>query len=417
MVRHWRGRAAAGAAAVLVAVAMAASGAPAAVALDNGVAQTPPLGWNSWNAYRCGIDQTKIKAAADAAVSRGLKDAGYRYVNIDDCWQASTRDAQGNLRPDPARFPDGIKALADYVHGKGLKLGIYATPGTRTCANIWDNYPGTLGSKGHEAQDAQTFASWGADYLKYDWCQADRDGVDAKKAFTAMRDALAATGRPIVYSIHREPQLPVESWRPQVANSWRTTADIRPTWSSLMSILDNQVGLERYSKPGAWNDPDMLQVGNGSLTAEENRAHFSLWALLSAPLLAGNDLSAMSEATRQVLANTKVIAVNQDWAGSQGVRIRGGEQQIWRKPLSDGSQAVVLLNRSATSASFTASAGDLGFPGRTDLTAEDLWRATSTAVAGSVTATVPGHGVVMYKVSSKAGPGERAYGAVEPPQR
>lgn len=363
----------------------------------------PPLGWNSWNAYRCGIDEGKIKSAADAMVAQGLKAAGYTYVNIDDCWQATERDAQGRLAADPVRFPSGIEALADYVHAKGLKLGIYATPGTKTCAQIWDGYPGALGSLGHEQTDADTFAGWGVDYLKYDWCQADRDGVVAKDAFTKMRAALDATGRPIVLSIHDEPQLPVPRWRPEVANLWRTTADIQANWGSVSAIIDKQVGLESFSRPGAWNDPDMLQVGNGTLTAEENRTHFSMWALLNAPLLTGNVLASMSPATRDILTNADVIAVDQDWGGHQGVKIRDtGDKELWRKPLSDGSQAVVLLNRGATAATMTASAADLGFPGRADLSAKNLW--TKAVTTGAISVSVPSHGVAMYRVSSAAGP-------------
>ncbi|GAA4411130.1 alpha-galactosidase [Actinokineospora soli] len=384
----------------LVAAMIGSPGVAAAAEL----ALTPPLGWNSWNAYRCDIDETKIKAAADAMVAQGLKAAGYTYVNIDDCWQAHTRDANGNLTAHPDRFPNGIKPIADYVHAKGLKLGIYATPGTKTCANIWDAYPGALGSLGHEQADAATFAAWGVDYLKYDWCQADRDGLVARDAFTKMRDALAATGRPIVLSIHDEPQLPVPSWRPEVANLWRTTSDIAPTWSSVSSIIDKQVGLESFSGPGAWNDPDMLQVGNGTLTAEENRTHFSMWALLNAPLLTGNVLGSMSPATRAVLTNPDVIAVDQDWGGHQGVRVRDtGDQELWRKPMSDGSQVVVLLNRGAAAATMSANAADLGFPGRADLTAKELWDKTTTAVGTSLSVSVPSHGVKVYRVSSAAG--------------
>lgn len=229
--------------------------APGASALDNQLGRTPQMGWNSWNIHRCSIDENKIKAAADSIVDKGLKAVGYQYVNIDDCWQASTRDADGALQPDPVRFPSGIKALADYVHGKGLKLGIYATPGSRTCANIWDNYPGQLGSLGHETQDAKAFAAWGVDYLKYDWCKANEDGVDAQQAFTTMGSALKATGLLIFYSIHREPQQPVDPWRPAVANSWRTTSDISDNWASMIGKAHSNQPLAPSPGPAPGTTP------------------------------------------------------------------------------------------------------------------------------------------------------------------
>ncbi|MEU5697068.1 glycoside hydrolase family 27 protein [Actinosynnema sp. NPDC020468] len=372
------------------------------VSAPTGSARTPPMGWNSWNAYGCDIDQQKIRAAADAIVAAGLRDVGYEYVNVDDCWQATTRDVWGNLRADPARFPDGMKALADYVHGKGLRFGIYATPGTRTCANLAGLYPGALGSLGHERQDAAVFAAWGVDYLKYDWCRAEVDGVEPRAGFTLMRDALDDTGRAVVYSIHRQPQLPVDSWRPSVANSWRTTGDIAPTWDSVTGIVDRQVGLEVWARPGAWNDPDMLEVGNGALTPDESRAHFSLWAVLSAPLLAGNRLDAMSEDTRRVLTNRDVVAVDQDWAGSQGYRVRdGGDVQVWVKPLSGGDRAVAVLNRGASTATTSVTAAEFGFPGGGGLTLRDLWSGVVSGAEGPVAVTVRPHAAVLYRVSAR----------------
>ena len=256
--------------------ACAAHGGAEAIAPALPVPLTPPMGWNSWNAFRCDIDAQRIKAMADALVSTRLREAGYVYVNIDDCWQYPQRDAEGRLQPHPQRFPGGIREIADHVHARGLKLGLYANPGSRSCGNIWNDYPGKLGSLGHEERDARTFASWGIDYLKYDWCRADEDGLTGEAAFAKMSAALRATGRPIFFSIHHEPQLPVEPWRARVANAWRTTPDIRPEWARIMDILDRQVGLERFSSPGHWNDPDMLEVGNGELTDAEGRAHFSL---------------------------------------------------------------------------------------------------------------------------------------------
>ncbi|GLZ38794.1 glycoside hydrolase family 27 protein [Actinokineospora sp. NBRC 105648] len=386
-------------------LAVAPGPATAPAVADNGLARTPPMGWNSWNAYGCDIDQDKIRAAVDALVTTGMREAGYRYVAIDDCWQADARTDTGALRADPTRFPDGIKALADHAHAVGLDLGLYATPGTRTCANIYAGYPGRLGSLGHERQDAATFAAWGVDYLKYDWCLAEQDGVDPQAGFTLMRDALAATGRPVVYSVHRQPQQPVDRWRPAVANLWRTTGDISADWGSVLDVLDRQVGLERYSRPGAWNDPDMLEVGNGPLTLAEDRAQFSLWALLNAPLLAGNDLTTMPESVRAVLTNPEVIAVDQDWAGTQGYRVfDDGDHEIWRKPLSGGDSAVVLLNRGTSAATVTATAEQLGFPGVTGFGLHDLWTGqTTTTRAGTISVSVPPHGVVFYRVSPDRG--------------
>ncbi len=363
----------------------------------------PPMGWNSWNAYRCDIDADKIKAAADALVSTGLRDAGYVHLIIDDCWQNPQRDAEGKLFADPARFPGGIKAIADYVHARGLKLGIYATPGSRTCANLYDDYPGALGSLGHEQQDARTFAQWGVDYLKYDWCRADQDGLEGEAAFSRMRQALQATGRPIFLSIHHEPQLPMQPWRPKVANAWRTTPDIKPRWPILMRNLDAQEGLEAYARPGAWNDPDMLEVGNGELTADENRAHFSLWALLNAPLLLGNDLTAMTPEVLAIVENRDIIALNQDWAGTQGHRLRDdGDSEVWGKPLSDGSFTVVLLNRGEAVARIGVSAAEMGFEANAKLRAKDLWKQREAAVRARIEADVPAHGVAVYRVRATA---------------
>jgi len=372
------------------------------------VPQMPPMGWNSWNAFGCDIDANRIIAAADALVSTGLRDAGYVYVNIDDCWQYPQRDAQGRLQADPERFPGGIRALAAYVHARGLKLGLYASPGSRSCGNIWDNYPGKLGSLGHEELDARTFAEWGIDYLKYDWCRADEDGLRGEAAFTKMGDALRATGRQIFFSIHHEPQLPVEPWRPRVANAWRTTADIRPEWAKLMAILDQQVGLEEFSSPGHWNDPDMLEVGNGALTLEESRAHFSLWSLLNAPLLLGNDLSGMGADVLGIVANCEVVAVNQDWAGIQGHKLRDdGGLEVWGKPLSGGAFAVVLLNRTAMPAAIVVSAQEMGLDGARGLRVRDLWKGAESREPGWIRAEVPPHAAAMYRVVPADGGRER----------
>ncbi|MFC9331644.1 NPCBM/NEW2 domain-containing protein, partial [Kitasatospora sp. NPDC057015] len=392
------------AAGVVAAAAFQVATAPDAFALDNHLGRTPQMGWNSWNAYRCGIDETKIKAAADAIVSKGLKTAGYQYVNIDDCWQAATRGTDGALQADPVRFPSGIKALADYVHGKGLKLGLYTTPGSRSCANIWDAYPGQLGSLGHETQDANAFASWGVDYLKYDWCKADEDGVDAQQAFTKMRDALNATGRPIFYSIHREPQQPIDPWRPTVANSWRTTSDISDNWSSMISKAQANQPLAALARPGAWNDPDMLEVGNKGMTTAEYRTHMSLWAEMAAPLLMGTDLTDPTKATTDnlaILGNTDVIAVDQDPLGRQGTVVsRTGGLVVMAKPLTDGSQAVTLTNENDTgTATVSTTTAAIGLGGASTYQLKDLWSKAVTSTTGAISASVAPHETVMYKVT------------------
>ncbi|UBU09454.1 lectin [Nonomuraea gerenzanensis] len=372
-------------------VAVGGGTSPAA-ALDNGLARTPQLGWNDWNTFFCNVNETLIRQTADIMVSSGMAAAGYEYVNIDDCWSTRSRDAAGNLVADPQKFPSGMKALADYVHAKGLKLGIYSSAGTTTCAG----YPASLG---YEQRDAALWASWGIDYLKYDNC-GDHLGRTGQQRYTAMRDALAATGRPILYSLCNWGQENVWTWGMPVGNSWRTTGDIAANWNSIMGILDQQVGLEAYSGPGGWNDPDMLEVGVGALTATEGRAHFSLWSLLNAPLIAGNDLRTMSAETRTILTNTEVIAVNQDWGGRQGHKISdSGDLEVWRKPMSDGSVAVVLLNRGTSTATVSTTASTLGLAAVPAYAVRDLWAHTTSSSAGTISAAVPGHGAAMYTVT------------------
>lgn len=314
------------------------------------LAKTPPMGWNSWNKFACDVNEDLIKQVADAMVTSGMKDAGYVYINIDDCWHGK-RDSLGFIHPDPQRFPSGMKALADYIHSKGLKIGIYSDAGSQTCG-------GRPGARGHEYQDALTYAQWGIDYLKYDWCNTD--GLNAEGAYTTMRDALFAAGRPIVFSLcewgNNKPWL----WGAKVGHLWRTTGDItncfdcvvdHGTWKSwgVMQILDMQDGLRKYAGPGHWNDPDMMEVGNG-LTPNEDRAHFSMWCMLAAPLIAGNDIRNMDEETKSVLTNKDVIAVNQDSLGIQAFKysVKDGIE-IWFKPLINGDWAMCVLNRSKES--------------------------------------------------------------------
>jgi alpha-galactosidase len=310
------------------------------------LAQTPPMGWNSWNKFQCDVNEELIRETADTMATNGMKDAGYQYINIDDCWQGE-RDAQGFIQPDPARFPSGMKALADYVHSKGLKFGIYSDAGAKTCG-------GRPASRGHEYQDALTYAQWGVDYLKYDWCGCE--DLKAEGAYTTMRDALHAAGRPIVFSMCEWGQNKPWLWAKDVGHSWRTTTDIYPcfdckmdrkTWFQwgVLQILDAQKPLREYAGPGHWNDPDMLEVGNG-MSVNEDRAHFSMWCMLAAPLISGNDLRSMPKETLQILTNKNVLAVNQDVLGVEAfVYSEKDGVEIWFKPLSNDSWAMCVLNR------------------------------------------------------------------------
>ncbi|HET9088381.1 MAG TPA: glycoside hydrolase family 27 protein [Acidobacteriaceae bacterium] len=366
------------------------------------LASTPPMGWNSWNHFAGKVSDADVRAAADAIVSSGMRDAGYIYVNIDDTWEGQ-RDAQGNIQSN-SKFPD-MKALADYVHSKGLKLGIYSSPGPKTCA-------GYAGSYGHEQQDADTYAKWGIDYLKYDLCsygkmmkqQAPHDPQGQwqmmQQAYDKMHRALLQTHRPIVYSLCQYGWDAVWKWGPQVgANLWRTTGDISDNYDRMSLIGFSQAGLARYAAPGHWNDPDMLEVGNGKMTPDEYRTHMSLWAMLAAPLLAGNDLSKMDETTRSILMNKEVIAVDQDSLGKQGDRLSAaGPYEVWTKPLKDGSLAVALFNRSEAVYPITIDLNSMGLSGATH--ARDLWAHKDLgSLQSSYTAVVPRHGVVMLRIS------------------
>jgi len=364
---------------------------------DNGLAVTPPMGWNSWNHFACNVSASLIESEADAMVASGMKAAGYRYVVIDDCWQVG-RDANGNILADPQRFPQGIKAVADYVHGKGLKFGIYSDVGDHTCQM-------RPGSRGHEYQDALQYARWGVDYLKYDWC--NKGGLDARSAYATMSDALRATGRPIVFSICNWGEEQPWLWGAQAGgNLWRTTQDIWDAWSGrrdfalgVLDILDLQADLGAYAKPGHWNDPDMLEIGNGGMTDAQYRAQFSLWAILAAPLIAGNDLRQMSAATRATLTNREVIAVDQDALGIEGRRVwKDGDAEIWVRPLTGGRQAIVLLNRGARPQSIRLDWSALNLPGYLPLRLRDLWQHEDLPIAkGSLTLPVPPTSVRMLR--------------------
>jgi alpha-galactosidase len=358
----------------------------------NGLAKTPPMGWNSWNKFAGRVDDATVRAIADAMASNGMKEAGYVYVNIDDTWEAGRND-KGEIQTNK-KFPD-MKALADYVHKKGLKLGIYSSPGPNTCA-------GYEGSYGHEEQDAMTFAKWGIDYLKYDWCGARTLYTDEEMPaiYQKMGDALLKTGRPIVYSLCQYGRLDVWKWGPEVGgNLWRTTGDIRDTWDSMTGIGFRQNELAQYAKPGHWNDPDMLEIGNGAMTDTEYRTHMSLWAMLAAPLLAGNDLRQMSPETLAILTNREVIAVDQDRLGKQGSQAwKSGDQEIWTRQLSGGDMAVAFFNRAKDEAKISVKWADIGVPANRK--ARDLWLHQNVDTsAPEYTATVPGHGVVMLRIS------------------
>ena len=367
------------------------------------LALTPPMGWNSWNKFACdGVNEQVIRKTADAMVSSGMKDAGYEYVVIDDCWQID-RDSSGNIVPDPKKFPSGIKALADYVHSKGLKFGIYSCAGKLTCA-------GRPGSRGHEYQDAISYARWGVDYLKEDWCNTE--GQNAQQSYKLMRDALYKAGRPIVFSLCEWGKNKPWEWAGEVGHLWRTSGDISDSWSksgagdgriwggSVLVNLDLQQGLEKYAGPGRWNDPDMLEVGNGGLTTAENRAHFSLWCMLAAPLIAGNDLSNMSKETVSTLTNKEVIALDQDKLGKQGYLIENEEYfQIYLKPLSGGDTAICLFNRGdqTKEANIDWKKYKIG----AGHSIRDLWKKQAAGTtATSFKASIPKHDVVVLRLSN-----------------
>lgn len=367
-------------------------------ALNNDLAKTPPMGWNSWNKFACNVSEKLIKEMADAMVTSGMRDAGYVYLVIDDCWQID-RDAQGNILADPERFPSGMKALGDYIHAKGLKFGLYSDAGTLTCQK-------RPGSRGYEFQDARQYAAWGVDYLKYDWCSTSTQNPLA--SYSIMRDALLKTGRPIVFSICEWGTSKPWLWGKGVGNLWRTTGDIQDCWDckrdwgglGIVHILDLQVGLETYAGPGHWNDPDMLEVGNGGMTITEYRSHFSLWAILAAPLMAGNDLRNMSAEVKQILTNREVIAVDQDPLGMQGRRVaRNGDHEVWAKQLADGGRAVVLFNRGDKPAEITVSWTDIGYPQHLVADVRDLWAGKNIGkLSGKFSAEVESHGVVMVTI-------------------
>jgi alpha-galactosidase len=367
---------------------------------ENGLARTPPMGWNSWNKFADKVDDASVRAMADAMVSSGMRKAGYVYINIDDTWEFG-RDAAGNIVHNK-KFPD-MKALADYVHSKGLKVGIYSSPGPKTCA-------GYEGSFGHVQQDAATYASWGIDYLKYDLCSDldvyKDDAPTLQAIYQEMGEALQATHRPIVYSLCEYGRARVwTGWGEKSGgNLWRTTGDIEDTWESMDKIGFSQINIASYVKPGHWNDPDMLEIGNGGMTAEEYRTHMSLWSLLAAPLIAGNDLHTMTDETKSILMNTEVIAIDQDPKFQPVTEISSdAEVEVLMRPLYDGSVAVGIFNRgpAAATTKFLRTSLPARFNGK-QLSVRDLWKHADESMDGdSFAATVPRHGVVMLRISAR----------------
>ncbi len=358
---------------------------------DNGLALTPPMGWNSWNKFAGRVDDVTVRTMADAMVSSGMRDVGYIYINIDDTWEGP-RDAQGNITGN-TKFPN-MKGLADYVHYKGLKIGIYSSPGPQTCAG----YEGTYG---HEVQDAKTYAAWGFDYLKYDWCSAGRiyKNDDLQAVYQKMGEALLASGRPIVFSLCEYGLGDVWKWGPKVgANLWRTTGDINDTWKRMEEIGFKQFDIAQYTQAGHWNDPDMLEIGNGGMTADEYRTHMSLWSLLAAPLLAGNDLRTMSDETKSILMNTEVIAIDQDPEAHPVKKIsEQGPIVIASRQLMHQTWAVGLFNRGDATAKVSVNWKDLGLHGK--LQVRDLWQHKDLGrIADQFSADVPSHGVVLITV-------------------
>jgi alpha-galactosidase len=392
----------------LAMLALAVGSLSAATLAQSQVAQTPPMGWNSWNYFATKVDDKGIRAAADQIVSTGMKDAGYIYVNIDDSWEAE-RDASGVLHTN-AKFPD-MKALADYVHSKGLKIGIYSGPGTKTCG-------GYTASLGHEEQDAKMYAEWGFDYLKYDLCSFIPDVMEKQfpqdhaaqmklmiaayeKMGKALKEATAKTGRPIVFSLCQYGWDSPWEWAPELGgNLWRTTGDIQARWQSIYDIASEQSGLESYAGPGHWNDPDMLEVGNGKLSLAENRTHFSWWAILAAPLLAGNDLPNMKPEIKAILTNKDVIAIDQDTLGKQGKHAYSdGEVEVWTRELQGGALAIAVINVGSSRYSTHPFHLDLARLGLgSQQTGKDLWTGKTVTLTNKEAIELPSHDILLVRL-------------------
>lgn len=360
------------------------------------LASTPPMGWNSWNKFACDVNENLIMETADALASSGMKDAGYQYIVIDDCWQIA-RDKDGNIIADKDRFPHGIKYLADYIHGKGLKFGIYSCAGEKTCQ-------GRPGSRGYQYQDARQYAAWGVDYLKYDWCYNRAQKQEA--AYLTMSDALKASGRPIVFSICEWGSGEPWKWGKGIGHLWRATGDITDCFEftnggalGVLNIIDKMAPLEKYAGPGHWNDADMLEIGNGGMTNTEYITHMSMWCMLASPLMAGNDIRNMDAATKNILTNKEVIAINQDALGKQAhLAITMGQKQIWTKRLQNGDIAVCFLNRAETPWNVDFNWRLLGI--KNNLTIRDLWKHKNIGTtAANIKSNIASHAVLMVRLS------------------
>ena len=390
--------------ALLVSTANAQDGKPQPLTQEEfeALCPTPPMGWNSWNKFGCNVSEQLLMEAADAMVASGMKDAGYEYIVVDDCWQID-RDADGNIVCDPERFPHGMKYVADYIHSKGLKFGLYSCVGTHTCA-------GRPGSMGHEYQDALYYARNGVDYLKYDFCNNRQ--TNSKTAYTIMREALKEAGRPIVFSICEWGSTKPWEWGKGIGHLWRATGDIINLWDGkedwgghgMVNIIDLVQDLYPYNGPGHWNDPDMLEVGNGGMNAIEDQSHFSMWCMLAAPLMAGNDLNNMSDDTRRILTNKDVIAIDQDPLGIQAhLSIAMGDRQIWVKQLANDEWAVCFFNRGEDAWELNFNWNDIPELRATgnNYSVYDLWQHKTIAksTAKNVVASITSHGVLLVRLT------------------
>ena len=388
---------------LFVTAALAACTATAFASADT-LVLTPPLGWNSWNVFHENINEKQIQEIADAMVESGLRDAGYVFLNLDDNWMDTKRDAQGNLQNNPKTFPSGMKAIADYVHKKGLKFGLYGDRGKRTCHHYNSNWQSESGSNGHEEQDAKKLAEWGVDYWKYDNC--DSDPRTQEKDYTAMSNALRNSGRDIVFSIC---MWEYKDWMPKIANLWRTTFDIGPEWIStswyrgVYEIIDANNKYWQIAKPGHWNDPDMLEVGNRGLSYEEQRSQMTMWSIMAAPIMISSDVRNMSNETKELYLNKDMIAINQDSLGVQGHRISDKDgKQVWTKPLQNGDIAVALLNNNSSTQTVECNFADIGVEGEVEV--RDAWKKKDLGALSHVSVELPAHGSALLRLIVKPVP-------------
>ena len=367
-----------------------------------GLGATPPMGWNSWNHFGCDVDADLVESTADAMAANGMQKLGYTAVNIDDCWMARQRDpGTGELVPDPTKFPQGMAAVADYLHARGFTLGIYEDAGTKTCA-------GSPGSLGHERLDARTFARWGVDTLKYDNCNHGTLTTTAQyiARYRAMSDALRATGRPIFLAICEWGVNHPWTWARGIGQSWRTTHDIKDSYASMLAIFEQNVQLSAYAGPGGWNDPDMLEIGNGGMTPTEQRTEFTLWAAMAAPLIAGADIRALRPDDLVTYSNAEAIAIDQDALGAQAAPVpvngkRAGSGGLWvlSKPLADGGRAVVLFNSTDSPQTMSTTASEVGLPGAS-FDIRDVWAGTDSTSTGAISASLAPREAAFLRITA-----------------